>query len=78
MRALTEEQKGVLETYFKTTHQITLEYFPTDTPEKIIKESKQAIKCLEALNDYETLYQDCERYLNDLLMKEKIEEKEGR
>ena len=42
---------------------------------QIIEESKQAIKCLEALNDYETLYQDCERYLNDLLMKEKIEKK---
>ena len=78
MRALTEEQKGVLETYFKTTHQITLEYFPTNTPIQIIKNANQCKRSLEALNDYETLYQDCERYLNDLLMKEKIEEKEGR
>lgn len=78
LRELTKEQKGVLETYFKTTNQITLEYFPKDTPIQIIKNANQCKRTLEALNDYETMYQDCERYLNDLLMNEKIKEKEGR
>lgn len=70
MRTLTEEQKGVLETYYKTTNQIKISGFSPETPIEIIKDSTQALKSLKLLNDYETLIDDCNRYLEELMMKE--------
>lgn len=70
LRTLTEEQKGVLETYFKKTKQIKIDGFSKETSLEIIKEANAMKKSLFALNDYETLIDDSERYLEELLMKD--------
>lgn len=70
MRTLTQEQKELLETYYKRTKSIKIDNFSKETPLELIKETNAMKKSLFALNDYETLIDDSERYLEELLMKD--------
>lgn len=70
MRTLTQEQEELLETYYKRTKSIKINNLPKDTPLELIKETNAMKKSLFSMNDYESLIDDSERYLIDLLMKD--------
>jgi len=55
MRKLTAKQKAILKQCYKETQCISIDEIDNDTYEKLV-----------SLNDYETLYQDANRYLSDL------------
>lgn len=66
MRNLTAEQKKILGNYI--TSQLAGQFSQTKFTENrtfLVEVPEQIIEKLETINDYETLWQDAERYVSD-------------
>ncbi len=70
MRKLSTKQKNIVIDYIKNYEDFEDHYFDYKKGVRFI-----LIKQLEKHNDYETLYQDLDRLVNDLIFKDTKEEK---